>query len=171
MLRREKISDVINLSVGFLPDKWDSAILGFAEQATPSGMKVVPCYGYQALKAVLQYKPSADMYRAVQQAINDPDVHIVHKLSKHHMWNVIYDLKLPRWELMDAAIIGVMYHRNSIAGVCFNKITCDDIIKDTHAMTEDAIFKQAAHRSVMLENNILPIYLGENSPWYLTPIQ
>jgi hypothetical protein len=87
------------------------------------------------------------------------------------MWNVIYDLKLPRWELMDAAIIGVMYHRNSIAGVCFNKIACDDIIRDTHAMTEDAIFKQAAHRSVMLENNILPIYLGENSPWYLTPIQ
>ena len=171
MLRREKINEITNLSEGFLSDRWDNALLGYAEHATEGSMITVPCYGYQALKAILQYKSPEQVYRELNTILSNPYAFVVHKLNNKQLWKLIYELKLPRWELLDNSIVGLLYNRCSIAGVCFNKATISNTINDTHAMTEDTIFKQAAHTSVMLETNIIPVYLGEQSPWYLTPIQ
>lgn len=171
MTKSARAQEIAETPLIFLDKKWDKALLGFAEKITNKGKVVKACYGYQALKALLQHKHHTEIYGELRRITNNKDIIVLHKMSVKALWNTIYDSKFPRWELLDSAVIGLVYHGWACDGVCYSKTAAINCITENHALKEQSEFQQEVHSTTMLESSILPLYLGENSPWYLTPIQ
>lgn len=171
MTKADRVRDLVTAPLEFLDVKWDKALLGFAEKITDTGKIVKPCYGYQALKALLKHKHYIDAYGELRRLISNREVVILHKINTKSLWSSIYDSKFPRWELLDSAILGLIYSGWECCGICYNKMTVINCLTENHALKEQSEFQQEVHSTTMLESSILPLYLGEYSPWYLTPIQ
>lgn len=174
MLRREKITEQVQADLKFLPDKWDRALLGYVERGGP-GRHVLPCYGYQAAKAILKgigYTPQA-MYPTWNKTVssmrgNKPLT--LYKYNNRELWKRITEGRLPRWELLDTAIIGLGQLGWEQKGLVYNKATCVDLFVKSQTSTRSDMLA-TVDAITRLETNNIPVSLGEYTPWYLTPVQ
>lgn len=94
MLKRERIADIAEADLVFLDDTWDQALLGFAESGA-KGRTVLPCYGYQAFKAILRERGSSpvEIYIKLQQLVNGMAGEkplVVTKFKRKELWQIIH---------------------------------------------------------------------------------
>lgn len=166
VVKKDVIQTIADPECSYMEDRWDSALLGFVEMAAGKDeIKTVPCYGYQAMKVLLKDKHYPTIYNDVRRAINTYDGLILHKLNSQSMWNHILASKFPRWEHLDKAVIGVLYRGWTPVGVCYNKPMCESIIEDTHAAVVNP-----NNKAYTILASLIPLYLGDHTPGYLTPI-
>lgn len=180
MTKREKIENSlpsgVSLSKYYLDDSLDKALLGYVERGGGSNY-LLPCYGYQAIKAVLkeQNYSGAEMYEKMKELIPYSDnvalPLILTKYKKEDLWAKIRSLKLNRWEGLNSAIIGLgtIGYRNT--GVVYNKVLCVEVLEDTSSGLSSNESDDVISSIRKLEENLVPVDVGKYTPWYLTPIK
>lgn len=175
MLKREKITDMANgADLEFLEDSWDNALIGLAESGAP-GRAVLPCYGYQALKAILKDRGCnpAEMYARLQQLINSIEYEkplFLTKYKKKELWQIICAKNFPRWDSLDHAIIGLGKTGWDDRGVVYSKPLAVTTIMNNQSSTSENKLLETGETLRFLEAHIIPVCLGEYTPWFVTPI-
>lgn len=176
MLKREKIAELVSVDMTFLDDKMDSALLGYVERSGRNKY-ILPCYGYQAIKAILRRDGAygADLYAEMRLLFSK--IHswsmpaVLFKMKHDELWKTINSRKLPRWDGLDAAIVGlgkIGDHRP--VGVMYNVPLC------VHCLSMNSTDGSNGSNSTInamrkLTENIIPVSLGDYTPWFLTPVK
>lgn len=174
MLKREQIALQVNSSLSFLDDKWDQALIGYAESGAP-GRHVLPCYGYQVLKTILRDKGMSpvQMYHHINTLVNsisgDKPLMLT-KYNRSSLWKTIKDKNYPRWDLLDKAIIGLGSTGWDQRGIVYSKPLCIDLLAASQTSTNQIELLDTAATITQLETSIIPICLGEYTPWFVTPV-
>lgn len=173
MLIREKITDALSYTLQFMDDKWDRALLGYAESGGP-GRYILPCYGYQAMKAILKEQgyDSVNTYTALQLMMRDmPDEAplILTKVNRSAMWERANKEGFMRWDTLDNAVLGIGRIKYNTTGLIYSKPLCIDILmKNSAAQDKNARVLSAINK---LEEELIPVEAPRYTPWYLTPIK
>lgn len=160
----------------FLDTFWDSALIGYAERGGP-GKFVLPVYGYQAMKAVLNnknYTPRQTysiLYKTLSQPILGRRPLLLKKYNSKTLWDRIKVENYPRWEYLDKAILGLGSANFGMQGICYNKQKCIDILQSISSSSSDNNWRNFLDMSYKLDNTIISISLGEKSPWFITYIK
>lgn len=173
MLNREKISEALSYDLKFMDDKWDKALLGYAESGGP-GRYILPCYGYQALKAMLRDVgyDGENTYVALQLMMREmPDEAplILTKLNRNELWQTARRERFMRWESLDNAVLGIGKIRYKTTGLVYSKPLCIDILTKTSAATDRN--SKVLNAINKLEEEVIPVEAPKYTPWYLTPIR
>lgn len=165
---RDRINDLAEKNLTYADKKWDKALLGFVERYDGT---VLPCYGYQALKVLASTRLASDgAYKAVMSVIGDGHF-VMHKLGKTELWDVIRENRLPRWEMLDRAILGVGQLGWSDQSVVYNRALCTQVLSEIQSVSSDKKMAASSQAILFFDTCIAPVQLGPNSPWYLTVIQ
>lgn len=176
MLKREKIKELVSVDMQFLDDKVDSALLGYAERSGRNKY-ILPCYGYQAIKAILRRDGAygAGLYSKMQLLFSnmrsDDMPAVLYKMQHDELWKTINSKNLPRWDGLDVAIIGlgkIGWHKPT--GVMYSVPLC------VHCLSANSTDGSNGSNSTMnamrkLTENIIPVSLGNYTPWFLTPVK
>lgn len=165
--RCTRLNELAGEQLKFASPEWNAALLGFVENW--AGTKL-PCYGYQALKASIatKYKP-ADMYRVLNTFTNEGHF-ILHRLSSKALWSYVLDTRLPRWESLDRAALGLGYRNYNVLGLVYNRTLCISEIAAIQAVSDENPMANYAQAVEFITDNIIPNSLGTRTPWYLTPV-
>jgi hypothetical protein len=173
MLNREKITETLSYDLQFMDDRWDRALLGYAESGGP-GRYVLPCYGYQAMKAILRdigYY-GEDAYVALQVMMRNMPKEaplILTKLNRKDLWKTASDSGFMRWESLDNAVLGVGKIKYKTTGLIYSRPLCIDILSTTSAAVDrNTKLLNAINK---LEEELIPVEAPRYTPWYLTPIK
>lgn len=173
MLKREKISNELSFDLKFMDDRWDKALLGYAESGGP-GRYILPCYGYQALKAILRERgyDGRDTYTALQvmysEMPSEPPL-ILSKLNRTDLWKKATSNNYMRWESLDSAVLGIGKIKYTTTGLVYSKPLCIDLLARNCAATDKNT--KLVNAINKLEEELIPVEAPEYTPWYLTPIR
>lgn len=171
-----KVMELAECELKFLHPDWNSALLGFAERGTEEGRYVLPCYGYQALKAIASQKTSnpEEIYKLITGAIYDAPKEkplIVTRYNHKALWRQVRLYKYPRWQYLDKAIIGLGREGWENSGLVYNKALCCDILVGNQSTLETNPMVLKANARKTLDETIIPVSLGDYSPWFVTQIK
>lgn len=171
MLNREKICNEIPYKLSFMDDSWDRALLGYAESGG-RGRYVLPCYGYQAMKAILKAKgyDGIDSYVALQLMFREMPQEvplILTKVSRVPLWKEAADKKFMRWEALDKAVLGIGRLKYTTTGLVYSKPLCVNILASTSKSGTNKLVT-AINK---LEEELIPVEAPNYTPWYLTPVK
>lgn len=174
MLKREKITDIAEADLVFLDDTWDQALLGFAESGV-KGRSILPCYGYQAFKAILRERGEspANIYLKIQHLINGMPMEkplVVTKFNRKELWNIIRAKNYPRWEQLDQAIIGLGKLGWVDKGIVYSKPLCITTMMNNQSTRDLNTMREIGHIATLIDSSIIPVSLGRYTPWFVTPI-
>lgn len=167
-LKRERIDDLAEKALQYADDKWDKALLGYVEDHSGT---IMPCYGYQALK-VLSKKYNSD-YASAFSAVNNlaSEGHfILHRLNERVLWETIKAHNTPRWASLDKAILGLGKSGWTDAGVVYNRALCINIFSSMQAVSSGSAMDNYTQAINFIDNCIIPVAIGDPSPWYLTSV-
>ena len=176
MLKREKITELVSVDMTFLDDSMDQALLGYTERSGRNKY-ILPCYGYQALKALLRRNGAsgASMYAELQllfAKMHKTDMPaVLYKMNHDELWKAINGKKFPRWDGLDAAIIGLgKIGCHLPVGVMYSVPLCVQCLSmnSTDGSTGSNSTINALHK---LSESITPVSLGDYTPWFLTPVK
>lgn len=180
MTKREKIEselpENISLDKYYLDDILDTAILGYAERGGGSKY-LLPCYGYQAIKAVLKSKGyyGSKLYSKLKELLPfSSDKHlplILNKYNKKELWSTVRKLKLNRWEGLDSAVLGIGTIGYKNVGIVYSKSLCIEVLEDTSSGLSTMHSDDLVSSIRKLEENLVPMDVGKYTPWYLTSIK
>lgn len=172
MLKREQIEEEVSYDLKFLDDKWDAALLGYAQSGGP-GRHILPCYGYQALKAIIRssgISDGTDTYIAMQLLYNSMPIEaplVLTKLTRPVLWNEAKSKNFMRWESLDNAVLGIGKLKYTTTGLVYSKPLCVDIL----AKTSKAKGNNTVNAIHKLEEELIPVAAQRYTPWYLTPVK
>lgn len=174
MLKREKIAEIADADLVFLDDTWDQALLGFAESGA-KGRTVLPCYGYQAFKAILRERGSSpvEIYIKLQQLVNGMTGEkplVVTKFKRKELWQIIHAKNYPRWEQLDQAIIGLGKTGWTDKGIVYSKPLCITTMMNNQRTGDPNKMKEIGQITSLIDSSIVSIDLGPYTPWFVTPI-
>lgn len=171
MRKQDKIQSELSTPLAFLDGALDSALLGYVENA---GGEVLPCYGYQALKAVLKAqdpKPES-LYRKMEKVYREMEEKrpmLLIRMSPDLLWSLIEKEGYPHWEQLGRAILGLGTAAYDKKGLVYSKPLCAQTLAGNSSADTDVKALEAALSK--LETSIYPIHLGEHTPYYLTPVR
>ena len=66
---------------------------------------------------------------------------------------------------------GIEYEKIIILGVVYNKILCSDLLQANQSTNNSNSSQDSAQATALLEEHIIPLDLGEYTPWFLTPVK
>lgn len=165
---RNRIDEFAEKSLTYADRKWDKALLGFAENYKG---EILPCYGYQALKVLATTKHnSKDSYKAVTSLINDGHL-ILSKLAGKEMWACIQENLIPRWDMLDSAILGIGQRGWGNMSVVYNRALCTQALADIQSVSTDSKLSASSQALMFFDTCLVPVQMGNHSPWYLTVIK
>lgn len=168
MSRQTNIQDTCPKPLVFLDSFWDDALTGYAE--TYDG-RVKPCYVYQAAKCILKKYDVREKYKKLLELGAGDDAPLVLSLYKpKFLWNKIAAEKLPKWENLNLAIMGIGSVGYDEHFVVYSVPLCTEIMEliQTPIGTEMENLRNIIN---FIEKDIVPVPLGKNSPWYVHPIK
>lgn len=176
MLKREKIDEQVSVKMNYLSDSVDAALLGYVERGGRNKY-ILPCYGYQAIKAILRASGASGpvMYAKIQALFSKKYSSelpvILVKMNHTELWRTINAKKYPRWEGLDSAIIGLgKIGPHEPTGIVYNKPGCINCLTVNSSDGSDG--SNAILNAIrMMDENITPVTLGQYTPWYLTPVK
>lgn len=175
MATQETVQEIAGVDLEFYDRKYDSALLGFVESGgyRPA---IMPCYGYQALKAVLfedadvtESKMFNKLDKIVSPSMLDEPM-LLMKLSRDYMWNIIRKYKMPRWDMLDSAIIGIGYMYRTPECIVYNKEACVEVLMNNQISCKGEQYDRETATS-FLNESVFPIDLGEYTPAFLTVVK
>lgn len=172
MLNREKITEAVSCDLQFMDDRWDKALLGYAESGGP-GRYILPCYGYQVMKSLLMGsgKYGGDLYVDLQLMMKDMPHEaplILTKINRSSLWRTAEAERFMRWESLDRAVLGVGRIKYKTTGLIYSKPLCVDVLASTSAAADrNTKILNAINK---LEEELIPVEAPRYTPWYLTPI-
>lgn len=174
MLRRERADDISGITLEYLPDWADKAIIGFAQRAnSEGGVDTVACYGYQALKAVLRDAgyDVGDMYRILSMCRNTPGILMLYKYSRKELWNAIVSNGPHRWELLDSAVLGIGRAPGEPDAVVYSMPLSTTVLSSVQRWSSENSYtglNAVLQAGRMLDNTVLNTYIGPDTPWFAT---
>ena len=184
MQKSNKRQTIIELSdnaindIDFIDPIWDGALIGYACRG---GYKeyIIPVYGYQAMKAVLIEKgfTPSQMYSILYNVITSTKVEgnsplLFSKYSGKSLWWKIQEDNLPRWEYLDKAIVGIgSTFDGKYNGICYSKQLCVDILQNTSSSLSSNHWENYLANNYKLDNTIINVSLGDNTPFFITHIK
>lgn len=176
MSRLQTVEDIAGKRLSRLPEWADKALIGFAERTGEDGrLSTVACYGYQAMKAALRelnMHPSS-LYMMLSAARFTPGVLVLYKYNKPSLWNIVHSKGMHRWELLDAALLGVGEMSGSSDSVVYSTPISTNILATAQRWSDEGVsggMMPSVHALRMLENTVLPVHIGPDTPWFLTPV-
>lgn len=176
MERMQAVEDVAGRRLVGLPRWADKALIGFAERAGADGRIVsAACYGYQAMKAVLREmdeRPDG-MYRTLASARFTPGILVLYKYAKSALWSTVQARGLHRWELLDSALLGVGEMSGVPDAVVYSTPISTNVLAAAQRWSDEGAAggtTPSLHALRMLENTVLPVHIGPDTPWFLTPV-
>lgn len=178
MHKQKRVNETAGADLTYLPRDWDSALLGFVERGGSKNRHVHACYGYQAMKAVLLKERKLtpeQVYAHIKQVTNSlhgPDIPIIlTRMKRQPMWDAIRRNKYPTWEYMNRAILGLGYAGWKCTGVVYSKSLCASILQEQQSTNNDNELQDYAQALTTIEDTLVPLDLGEFTPWFLTCVQ
>lgn len=177
MSLQKRIQEIAECDLTFLDSFWDPALLGFVERGNGQQRHKKACYGYQGMKALLKSKHMTpeQMYAHINNQFNSfsfKETPLVLKRYKRiPLWDLIRENNYPLWESMNKAILGLGFIGWQCTGVVYNKILCSDIVQANQSTNNDNVLLDSAQATALLEDHIIPLDLGEHTPWFLTPVK
>lgn len=180
MTKREKLiaeADA-DLERYLLPKEVDGALLGYAERGG-KGRYVLPCYGYQAIKAILKSEgfSGINLYAKLREILDynsrvDFPLMLT-KYNKRELWKIVKEGKFTRWEGLDYAALGIGSIGYNTTGLVYSKPGCVEILNDTSSglSSSESESDNIVYAIKKLEESLIPVDTGEHNPWYLTPIK
>lgn len=177
MSKQSRVSDLAEHELPFFPFAYDDALIGYAVRSTEEGLYYTSCYGYQAIKAILNKRTSSpeESYREYSKLIASrkyPECPLIVSRWNHKaLWDKILHNKFPRWEHLDKAIIGLGFEQWRNSGIVYNTNLCVELLKRDQATLETNPMKVSAELYGRLNTEIIPVWLGENSPWFVTNVK
>lgn len=176
MHKKSRILEIASCDLNFLPNEFDEAILGIAEQGSSNNGNIRVCYGYQAIKSILGSNKITplEIYARIHYLFSNisdslPPI-ILMKFKRKPLWNIITNNRFPIWESLNKAILGLCYDKWEYTGVIYNKQTCINIIDSKQITASNDPLDGTLQALNLVENDIIPVHLGKNSPWFLTKI-
>lgn len=177
MSLQKRIQDLAGCDLSFLDPYWDAALLGFVERGNGALRHVRACYGYQSMKALLKdkYMTPQQLYAMINKQFNDFNLKnapvILTRYKRVPLWDHIRENNYPVWESFNKAILGLGYIGWNCTGVIYNKLLCTDILQTNQSTNNDSALMDNAHAITHIEEHIIPLDLGEFTPWFLTPVK
>jgi hypothetical protein len=180
MRKQDRINELADAELHYLPSVFDKALLGYVEQGAAGRRHVQSCYGYQAMKATLlkDFKLSnAQVYAKLKQILansNDKMTAtapvILTKLKREPRWNIILANKFPTWEGRNKAILGLAMTGKGYSGVIYNKDTCAKLLQARQSTGSDSELADYAQALTYIDNHLTTADLGKHTPWLLTAV-
>lgn len=180
MRKQDRINELADAELHYLPSIWDKALLGYVEQSSCGKRHIRACYGYQAMKATLikDLKLSnAQVYAKLKQILADSDPQrdatgpiILVKLKREPRWNIILSNKFPTWEGMNKAVLGIAMTGKGYSGVIYSKSACADILQARQSTSSDSELADYAQALAYVDEHLVTADLGEHTPWMLTSV-
>lgn len=177
MSKQSRVSNAAEHELPFFPFAYDEALIGYAVRGTENGLYYTSCYGYQALKAVLNRKTNSpeESYKEYSKLIASrkyPECPLIVSRWNHTiLWNKILHGNFPRWAHLDKAIIGLGFEQWRESGIVYNAQLCVELLKRDQATLETNPMKVSAELYGRLNTEIIPVCLGEKSPWFITNVK
>lgn len=157
-MRRQRLETMYEEDLEFASDEFDQFIVGVA--CSKDRYKVV--YSWNAAKAGAG---ASEVYEGLRHLIPGGWL-LLHSWSWKTTWQLIESMRLPRWEQLDKAVIGLTGNDNTCIVYSF-PLALNEMIR-AHASTleEDLRFSMLG----WLEKRVLPVDLGPHTPWFVTPL-
>lgn len=171
--KQARVLEAAGVKLQFLHGGMDKALIGFAEREGRHSKSILACYGYQALKVVLgaKYDNAAEMYAMLQSIRLSTNVAILYKLGYRPLWNTILFNRLHRWDLIDNSIIGIVDSAGCVPSVAYSRPLAVSALSTSHKWSESVSGDRLGIKAgIMLDETIIPTYLGDTTPWFVTPI-
>jgi hypothetical protein len=175
---REQISARAAAKLEFLPEMYDSALVGYVERGTKGSRHVVACYAYQAMKAVLLRTKKMDalsVFATLKKELSDYRCAyrpvILKKVRQDQLRELIRSKKYVTIQMMNRAIKGIAYSNCEYNGFVYDKEQCIQILKanqSTGNNSDEEDYRQAAFT---VENDLVSMHCGRYTPWFLTYIK
>lgn len=181
MKKRDKIEEIAGSNLHFMDPVFDSALIGFAECGSSTSGGVKACYGYQALKSILcdnnNVQP-AEVYARLKMHLSsawtgnkDKMPILLMKIRGNKLWNIIKNNNFPVWDYFHKAVLGICMHNWQYNGVIYNKQKCIDILSTYQSYNKDSSLERHLQSSNVLDNTVISLDLGINTPWFLTHVK
>lgn len=170
MLKKDIISNQMNVGGAYLNDIYDEAIVGYAERSTLE--LPIPAYSSQALKSILLLteKSPSKVYSKLTQLLSNTGSVIVHTYPRKILWALINDNRFPVWENLNTAVIGVGRVGWGEVGVAYNKTLCIKILMGiTETLGSEIELRSNCHS--FIDTGIIPVKFVSENPWYVTPVK
>lgn len=177
MSLQKRIQEIAGCDLTFLDSFWDPALLGYVERGCGQRMHKKACYGYQSMKALLKSKHMSpqQLYAYINNQFNAFSFKetplVLTRYKRVPLWDRIRENNYPTWELMNKAILGLGTVGWTCTGVVYNKILCSDLLQANQSTNNSNSSQDSAQATALLEEHIIPLDLGEHTPWFLTPVK
>lgn len=180
MRKQDRINELAGAELHYLPSVFDKALIGYVEQGAHGRRHVQSCYGYQAMKATLlkDFKlTEAQVYAKLKQILANSSSKnqatapvILAKLKRIPRWDIILSNKLPTWEGMNKAILGLAMTGSGYTSVIYGKDACAKLLQARQSTGSDNDLADYAQALTYIDEHLTTADLGEHTPWMLTAV-